>query len=204
LDGAARAQFRLDAQIANAQINDEVGGDFMRPKECFDCECLYADLNEYLVYRRRKVQPWIALREVAFRGGAKRRLSKETTMKAKALELRDKGTFIAILCVDMNPGIYRDDEPGMSKEYDAQCYLLRRCGYPCDGRPNIIMTRLNGNGQATNDPYGWKGVTRIFPVAHKWIIDNWHTLNDGDVVDVQFILGETSTPKQSERITAPL
>jgi hypothetical protein len=58
LDGAARAQFRLDAQIANAQINDEVGGDFMRPKECFDCECLYADLNEYLVYRRRrKVQP---------------------------------------------------------------------------------------------------------------------------------------------------
>jgi hypothetical protein len=125
-------------------------------------------------------------------------------MKAKALELRDKGTFIAILCVDMNPGIYRDDEPGMSKEYDAQCYLLRRCGYPCNGRPNIIMTRLNGNGQATNDPYGWKGVTRIFPVAHKWIIDNWHTLNDGDVVDVQFILGETSTPKQSERITAPL
>lgn len=36
--------------------------------------------------------------------------------------------------------------------------------------------------------------------AHNWIIDHWQELKDGDVVDVQFILGETKEPKVSERL----
>lgn len=111
-------------------------------------------------------------------------------MKAKALEIRDEGTFIAALAVDMNPS-------SELKEYVGQHYLLRRCGYPCDGRPNVILTRLDGHGKATNDPYEWGG--RTFPVAHNYIIDHWNILKDGDVVDVQFILGETSVAKRSER-----
>jgi hypothetical protein len=108
-------------------------------------------------------------------------------MIAKALELRDEGTFIPILCVDMQPA------------NEGQRYLLRRCGYSCDGRPNIILTRLDGDGHpATNDPYYWGG--RTYPVAHEWIIEHWHELKDGDVVDVQFILGETTHPKRSERV----
>jgi hypothetical protein len=107
-------------------------------------------------------------------------------MKAKALEIRDEGTFIPALAVDMNP------------TQDSQRYLLRRCGYACDGRPNVILTRLDGSGKATNDPYEWGG--RTYPVAHNYIIENWDALSDGDVVDVQFILGETTQPKVSERI----
>ena len=107
-------------------------------------------------------------------------------MKAKALEIRDEGTFIPALAVDMNP------------TQDSQRYLLRRCGYACDGRPNVILTRLDGSGKATNDPYEWGG--RTYPVAHDYIIRNWDALSDGDVVDVQFILGETTQPKISERI----
>lgn len=106
-------------------------------------------------------------------------------MKAKALEIRDEGTFIPALAVDMNPQV------------DEQRYLLRRCGYPCDGRPNIILTSLDGSGKATNDPYEWGG--RTYPVAHNYIIDHWDELKDGDVVDVSFILGETQAPKVSER-----
>jgi hypothetical protein len=128
-------------------------------------------------------------------------------MQAKALEIRDEGTFIPALAVDMNPrppypqnGTMTEDEFRASVEASgAQRYLLRRCGYPCDGDPNIIVTRLDGNGQATNDPYGWKRDARTFPVAHQYIIDHWAELKDGDVVDVQFILGETKTPKVSER-----
>jgi hypothetical protein len=41
----------------NCNVEITKHADLMRPKECVDCECLYADLNEYLVYRRRKVQP---------------------------------------------------------------------------------------------------------------------------------------------------
>lgn len=112
-------------------------------------------------------------------------------MQARALEIRDEATFIPALAVNMNPDVTRVG-------WRAQRYLLRRCGYPCDGKPNIILTRLSGEGQATNDPYAWVG--RTWPVAHNWIIEHWDELRDGDVVDVQFILGETAAPKQSERV----
>lgn len=107
-------------------------------------------------------------------------------MKAKALEIRDVATFIPALAVDINP------------DNDQQRYLMRRCGYPCDGRPNVILTMLSGDGKANNDPHSWGG--RTYPVAHNYIIDHWDELSDGDVVDVSFILGETKEPKVSERL----
>lgn len=106
-------------------------------------------------------------------------------MIAKALEIRDEGTFIPCLAVDMNPS------------NGEQRWLLRRCGYPCDEVPNILVTRLSGEGQATNDPYAWTG--RTWTVAHNYIIEHWNELKDGDVVDVSFILGETERPKPSEK-----
>lgn len=109
-------------------------------------------------------------------------------MRAKALEIRDRGTFIPALAVDMNP------------ENEEQRYLLRRCGYACDGRPNVVLTRLDGSGKATNDPYEWGG--RTWPVAHNWIIEHWAELADGSVVDVEYILGERKAPKTSERYEA--
>lgn len=102
-------------------------------------------------------------------------------MIAKVFEIRDSGTFIAALAVDIN------------SDNDAQHYLMRRCGYQCDGRPNVILTTLNGSGLATNDPYEWGG--RTLTVAHIHIIKHWHSLRDGDVIDVEFILGETEKPK---------
>jgi hypothetical protein len=128
-------------------------------------------------------------------------------MKAKALEIRDKGTFIAILAVDMNPvppypktGHHTFTEHEFKAGVEAssaQRYLLRRCGYPCDGRPNIVITHMSADGQkACNDPHYWGG--RTLPVAHKFIIEHWDNLKDGDVVDVEFILGETKAPKVSE------
>lgn len=113
-------------------------------------------------------------------------------MQAKALELRDDGTFIPILCVDMS-----------SADNAEQRYLLRRCGYPLDGQANVIITRLDGDGRhAFNDPYDQSD--RTWRTAHMWIIENWHTLNDGDVVDVEFIMGERDKPKLSERFDYPL
>lgn len=107
-------------------------------------------------------------------------------MKAKVLELRDAGTFLPLLAVDINP----DDE--------QQRYLMRRCGYSCSGEPNVVIVKLSANSDpASNDPYSWGG--RTFPVAHHWILEHWNELQDGDVVDVEFILGETLTQKVSER-----
>lgn len=114
-------------------------------------------------------------------------------MQAKALEVRDHMTFVALLAIDMNP---TDDLLG------SQEWLLRRVGYPCDGKPNIMITYLGGGKIADNDPYGWDDGSRTFPVAHAWIIEHWAEIKDGDVIDVEFILGETITKKRSERVTA--
>ncbi len=129
-------------------------------------------------------------------------------MNTKLLEIRDKGTFIPVLAVDMNSEpdpmveeLARDEaDLGPSlQDHAARTYLLRRCGYPCDGRPNIGITHLSADGKPFwNDPYGWGG--RTYPVAHNFIIEHWAELRDGDVVDVQFILGETAAPKKSERV----
>ena len=111
-------------------------------------------------------------------------------MKLKILEIRDTGTFIPAVAIDMNP------------ENDAQRWLLRRRGYPCDGVPNIAIFHANANGDPVwNDPYGWGGPGRTYPVAHNWIIEHWHTLRDGDVVCVETIVGERSQPKISERLS---
>jgi hypothetical protein len=112
-------------------------------------------------------------------------------METKILEIRDARTFIAVLCVNMQ-----------SSGDAARHYYLRRYGYPCDGRPNIGMTTLSADGDPfCNDPYGWNNRARTRPMAHKYIIEHWEELKDGDVVDVQFILGETDIPKISERLS---
>ena len=114
-------------------------------------------------------------------------------MKTLILEIRDEGTFIPVVAIDMNPDVELNDASR------AQRYFLRRCGYPCDGRPNVAISHLGADGRPMwNDPYAWGG--RTYPVAHKFIIENWEKLRDGDVVDVQFILGETTAPKTSERL----
>jgi hypothetical protein len=121
-------------------------------------------------------------------------------MKVKLLELRDEGTFIPLLCVDMNPTI-PESPYGTKADPGAQRYLLRRCGYPCDGEPNIAITHLSCDGMAcSNDSYFWSD--RTYAVAHRYIIEHWADLKDGDVIDVQFILGETKEPKVSERFIA--
>jgi len=114
-------------------------------------------------------------------------------MDTKILEIRDSGTFIPVLCVDMNPCRELNDA------HRAQYYYMRRAGYPCDGRPNIAIAKLSMDGEpAWNDPYGWKG--RTMAVAHNFILEHWPKLKDGDVIDVEFILGERSQPKISERL----
>lgn len=132
-------------------------------------------------------------------------------MKTKILEIRDDGTYFAVLAVDMNPGppypaygsFSEDEFKALLEDHSARFYHMRRVGYPCDGRPNIGITHLSADGKPFwNDPYGWGG--RTYPVAHNYIIEHWDELRDGDVIDVSFILGETKSPKISERVSAPI
>lgn len=107
-------------------------------------------------------------------------------METKILEIRDTATFIAVVAINMNP------DPASINQY----YLLRRSGYACDQQPIVLLTRANGD-DSHYDYYDWPNRTMRY--AHEYIQKNWDKLKDGDVVDVEFILGESKQPKQSER-----
>jgi hypothetical protein len=110
-------------------------------------------------------------------------------MKTKLLEVRDRGTCIEMLCIDMHP------------ENEMQHRGLKACGYSCSAAPNIMITYAGGGRSADNDPFSWGD--RTYATAHLDIIENWEAYKDGDVVDVEFILGETKEPKTSQRFRAP-
>jgi hypothetical protein len=125
-------------------------------------------------------------------------------MEVKVLEIRDRSTYFAAVCVDMNPiaPMASESRGGIAERIErseAQRYHLRRLGYPCDGLPNIALFHLSCNGGPVwNDPFGWRD-SRTYQTAHNYIIEHWRELKDGDVVDVEFILGETTVKALSER-----
>ena len=113
-------------------------------------------------------------------------------MEVKCLEIRDAGTFIPVICIRPVP------------DNEAQRYLLRRDGYRGDGNERcIIMIDAQCRG-CSYDPDHWPHDGRTKPNAHNYIAEHWSELKDGDVIDVEFILGERGAPKVSERATAPL
>ena len=112
-------------------------------------------------------------------------------MEVKCLEIRDASTFIPVICLRPVP------------ENEGQRYLLRRDGYRGDDSETcVIMINAQCHGCAY-DPYDWPD-RRTKGTAHLFIAEHWSELADGDVVDVQFILGETTSKKKSERETSSL
>jgi len=88
-----------------------------------------------------------------------------------------------------------------SEATDQEDYLLHRGGYGNNlSRENsdyVIVTRLE-DCESSYNAYKWCN-DRTMLEAHRYINNHFDDLNTGDVVDVEFILGETSTPKISDR-----
>ncbi|SRR5260370_1352022 len=114
-------------------------------------------------------------------------------MQVKCLEVRDEGTFMAVIAI----------KPIADNE--AQRWLLRRDGYNAGETERcVILIKPQCQG-VSYDPYEWPlSRGRTMQVAHQYIESHWDLLRDGSVVDVQYILKETDKPKVSERITAPV
>jgi hypothetical protein len=115
-------------------------------------------------------------------------------MRVKMFELRDRATFIPALAINLSP------------RNEAERYLLLRAGYgetKEDHEEYVLLCRIEGGrGMATCDPYNWTG-NRTLHVAHQHIIEHFSDLESGDVIDVEFILGETERPKEPERLMYP-
>ena len=112
-------------------------------------------------------------------------------MTFKVLEVRDSGTHIGVLAIRM------------LADNNEQAYEIHdRAGHPRDGASIVLMCL--DNFKATNDPYEWTSLglgPRTMPVAHNYIVDHYDELADGQVIDVEYLLGETATPKTSERLS---
>ncbi len=109
-------------------------------------------------------------------------------LQTKLFEIRDRATCIPVVAIFCS----RSEQ----ELNDEENFLLGRAGY---GKFNdcIFLARLVG-GDANYDPYQWGN--RTMQTAHSYIEDNWEELVSGAVVDVEFVLHETSEPKVSEMV----
>jgi hypothetical protein len=115
-------------------------------------------------------------------------------MEAKTFEIRDRGTFIPLLAVKLAPSCEPDR------------YLLARAGYGVDARRQaeyVVLWPLEGSGAASYDPFKLGGGPRTYPIAGTFIIEHFDELASGAVIDVEFLLQETTSPKRSEREEVP-
>lgn len=110
-------------------------------------------------------------------------------MQSKLFELRDRATFVPVLAIKVEA------------RNEAERYLLRRSGYSLDSLQVILTGLAGGRDMSTCDPYNWDNRTR--QIAHKYIEEHWNELESSDVIDVEYILGETTTPKHSESVEHP-
>lgn len=107
-------------------------------------------------------------------------------MDIKLFEVRDRATLIPVIAIRL----------GCRNE--AERYLLSRAGYgkeKAEQEEYVLYAGLESFDMEC-DPY--KQVNRTRHISHAYILKNWEELTSGDVIDVQFILGETNVPKISE------
>lgn len=115
-------------------------------------------------------------------------------METKLFEVRDRGTFIPVICVKLEPG----NEPDR--------YLLAMTGFGLrpETQAKYVLYGVLNTGKFIYTADGHDYSARTSPIAHNHIQKHWEELNSGDVIDVEFILGESKRPKESQRIEKKL
>lgn len=103
-------------------------------------------------------------------------------MQTKMLEIRDRGTRIPVLAIKT------------THDSDKEAQFFRSGGF---GERTVIVLKVNPEIAAEYDSFKW-GSSRTMTNAHYYIEHNWQDLKDGDVVDVEYILGESDVKKTSE------
>lgn len=87
----------------------------------------------------------------------------------------------------------------LNPETEDDRRLLRRAGYGPQGFYVLLVKLLGDEVRCEHDPYKWGD--RTMHNAHVWILEHWSQVSTGQVVDVEYILGETESPKLPEQAT---
>lgn len=113
--------------------------------------------------------------------------------ETKMFEVRDEGTTMVVIALKPDA------------RFEAERWGWAKAGYgtdPMGQRGYVLLAPLSGGeGMLVCDPFKHKGAphVRTLPTAHRHITENWEYLRSGDVIDVQFVLGETTEAKAPER-----
>jgi hypothetical protein len=116
-------------------------------------------------------------------------------MKVLLLEVRDSMTTIP--CVAMQ---CRSDD-------STERWMLQRAGYmqgaEACGHYCVLFSTLYGDRILTYEAGDWASqkLGRTMEVAHNYVREHFDELRTGDVIDVEFILGEKPTKKLPERLS---
>lgn len=124
-------------------------------------------------------------------------------METKAFEVRDRMTCIPVMATAMLPHA-ESDSPSAIGHAESERYLLRKLGYTfadvARDPITVFMARLDGS-KASIEPWTWGNDVATLRVAHEYIASHWMLLKSGDVIDCEYIRGETTTIKQPERLS---
>jgi len=115
-------------------------------------------------------------------------------MENKIIEVRDVGTILSVLFIRL------------SAESASEKFLLERAGYGRRPDNYILAIDLTHPLRIWLSPFETRMATqgaRTFYLAHEEMTRNWENYRHGDVLDVQYVLGETPSPKISERFSYP-
>lgn len=108
-------------------------------------------------------------------------------IETKLFEVRDCGTFIPCFGIRCATAALK----GLER------YLMRRAGFS-DDIPCVLFGSLYYPRNAHWDPFEHGPGGRTMQAAHLHIEKHWDELESGVLIDVEFLLGETNSPKQSE------
>lgn len=113
-------------------------------------------------------------------------------MQAKLLEIRDRGTFIPAIAL-------RQSYPFV----EADRYLMARAGFGLEFEQqfeHVLLFQIISE-VCHYDPHTWPN--RTMKTAHLYVLEHFEEIDSGAVIDVEFILGETDHPKESEALHLP-
>ncbi len=103
----------------------------------------------------------------------------------KVFELRDRMTTISIMCVRID----------LSEVTEPDRFIIRRAGWGSNAKA-IYMINLS-TCQCIFEPGRWNSHT--YDTAHQYVEEHWDELQGGEVIDAEYIRGESEKPKESER-----
>ena len=109
-------------------------------------------------------------------------------METKLFEIRDRMTFAVVMAT------------GIESDLPKEVWLLAKAHMGKDGKEqhehrHIFLMEFSS---CVSSLKGYTWGNRTLRIAHDYIEKNWDTLHSGDLIDVEFLEGETKQPKKSE------